>query len=516
VLECCVVARQGRVKTAARTPVRAFIRPTFVVGLGGSAGSLDALEQFFASAAGDTGMAFVLALQLDPAEREALPELLRRTTSMPVRLLEGSTRPTADTVYVIPPNRGLVIEDNSLRVQPPGREREARAPLDTFFTSLAHERGRQAIGVVLSGASADGAVGLRAIKEAGGAVLVQEPASAARDALPLAALAAVVPDAVAGPDQLPAKLAAIGRGRSPNGGAVAFAEGEATARALARVLDIVRARTEHDLTQHKRSALERGIDRRLAFHRLSGLDAYADHLDADAGEAELLARELLVGAAHFFRDEDAFTVLRDQALPALLEARTGMRTMRAWVAGCSSGEEAYTLAIVIHEALAKLGQSAIAAQVYATDADEGALAIARAGRYSSEIEQHVATSRLSRYFVREEHGYRIKKEIRDTVVFAQHDLSGDPPCRQLDVVSCRGVLAHLPPEQQQRLLPRFRQALVSDGILVLGASESVASSPELFLPVGDGAGVFRCAPADRRYISASTRGDAHRKARPFT
>jgi two-component system CheB/CheR fusion protein len=313
--------------------------------------------------------------------------------------------------------------------------------------------------------------------------------------MPLAALGAVVPDGVAGPAQLPAKIAAtIGRRRPADRTPEAATDGEAAARALGRVLSIVHERTGHDVAQYKRSALERRLDQRLALHQLADLDAYADFLDGHPEEAELLAGELLVGLTHFFRDAHAFDVLRDQALPALLASRTDIRTVRAWVAGCSSGEEAYSLAIVLHEVLAKLGKSDVRVQINATDIDEGAIAIASAGRYSDEIEQHVAHDRLSRHFVREEHGYRIKKPIRDSVVFTTHDLVNDPPFRHLDVLSCRNVLALLPTEQQSALLSRFRTALTGDGLLILGETDAAASARELFAPVGTKAKIFRARP----------------------
>jgi two-component system CheB/CheR fusion protein len=466
-----------------------------VVGLGGSADGLEELEQFFSSTPEDTGMAYVLVTHIDADDKALSPERIQRATKMPVRLIQDGARPLANTVYVIPPNRRLLIEDNMLRLGAPGRRSGARNLIDTFFISLAHERGQAAIGVVLSGAGSDGAAGLRAIKESGGAALVQEPSSAALDAMPLAALGAVVPDGVAGPAQLPAKIAAtIGRRRPADRTPEAATDGEAAARALERVLGIVHERTGHDVAQYKRSALERRLDQRLALHQLADLDAYADFLDGHPEEAELLAGELLVGLTHFFRDAHAFDVLRDQALPALLASRTDIRTVRAWVAGCSSGEEAYSLAIVLHEVLAKLGKSDVRVQINATDIDEGAIAIASAGRYSDEIEQHVAHDRLSRHFVREEHGYRIKKPIRDSVVFTTHDLVNDPPFRHLDVLSCRNVLALLPTEQQSALLSRFRTALTGDGLLILGETDAAASARELFAPVGTKAKIFRARP----------------------
>ncbi|KAB2897352.1 MAG: chemotaxis protein CheB, partial [Kofleriaceae bacterium] len=272
---------------------------------------------------------------------------------------------------------------------------------------------------------------------------------------------------------------------------VAASDG-ADSDALMRVLAIVRERTGHDLSQYKHTAIERRLARRLIVHRLDDLEAYVEYLAANPEEAELLFRELLIGVTHFFRDEDAFLVLRDAAVPALLDARPDARALRAWVAGCSTGEEAYSLAIVLHEVIrARAGASPVAVQIYATDIDDEAVATARAGRYSQDIEQHVSSERLARYFVREDHGYRIKKEIRDTVVFAKHDLINDPPFTHLDILSCRNVLIYLQPALQRELLPRFHYALGPGGLLVLGVSESVGATADLFAPVDAKAKVFR-------------------------
>jgi two-component system CheB/CheR fusion protein len=465
-----------------------------VVGLGGSAGGLEAFEQFFASTARDTGMAFVVVTHLDPDHKALLPELIQRTTAMPVRLAVDGLRLSADTVYVIPPKRVLTVEGDVLRLRVTPNQRGPRTPIDGFFRSLAHEWGVKAIGVVLSGMGSDGASGLRAIKEGGGIALVQDPESAAFDPMPLAAIDAVTVDAIAPPDLLPERIAALAGG-SPSRPAqtqeVSTAAAVEAAAGIDRVLEIVHRRTGHDLSQYKRSSIERRLERRLAVHRLATFDAYADYLEANPEEAELVFRELLIGVTHFFRDEDAFLVLRDQALPAMLASRPARRGLRAWVAGCSSGEEAYSLAITIQEALARTGNQGVAVQIYATDIDEGAIGIARAGRYSDEITHHVSAERLARYFVREDGGYRIRKQIRETVVFAQHDLITDPPFTQIDVLCCRNVLIYLQPVLQHQLLPRFHYALAVGGVLVLGVSESVASSAELFEPVDAKAKVFR-------------------------
>jgi two-component system CheB/CheR fusion protein len=490
------MAVQRRTSSRVSAQRRGRRRPTFIVGIGGSAGGLEALEQFFSGTARDTGLAFVLVTHLDPHHKALLPELIQRTTEMPVRETVDGARVAANTVYVIPPNRDLTIEGDQLRTRPPSSRSGPRTPIDRFFRSLAQEWRSHAIGVVLSGMGSDGAPGLRAIKEAGGLTLVQDPASAAFDSMPLAALDAVAVDAVGSPDQLPTRIAELVGGSRP-GPAAKQATEPAPSAGLVRVLDIVHQRTGHDLSLYKRTSIERRLERRLAVHRLTTFDAYADYLDANPEEVELAFRELLIGVTHFFRDEDAFLVLRDRALPHLLAARRPPRSLRAWVAGCSSGEEAYSLAIVIREVLETVGAHDVSVQIYATDIDAGAIGTARAGRYSGNIANHVSPERLARHFVREDDGYRIRKEIRDTLVFAQHDLITDPPFTRMDVLCCRNVLIYLQPELQQELLPRFHYALNSGGLLVLGVSESVASAEKLFTPVDSKAKVFRSLDAGR-------------------
>jgi len=464
-------------------------RSSFVVGLGGSAGGLEAFEQFFASTPADTGMAFVVVTHLDPDHKALLPELIQRTTAMPVREIVDGLRLAPNSIYVIPPDRELALDGDVLRLRAPSARRGARAPIDAFFRSLAHERGPAAIGVILSGMGADGAQGLREIEAAGGHALIQDPNDAAFDAMPRAALAAVPAAQLAAPDQLPARITALAA--AEGGGPMRPPAARDATPPLARILDTLQRRTGHDLSLYKPAAIERRLERRVAVHRLASLEAYADYLEQNPEEAALLFRELLIGVTHFFRDEDAFVVLRELALPALLESRRAPRSLRAWVAGCSSGEEAYSLAIVVHEVLARAQARDVAVQIYATDIDANAIAIARAGHYGEEIAEHVSPERLARYFSREDHGYRIRKEIRETVVFAQHDLVSDPPFTRLDVVCCRNVLIYLQPVLQQRLLSRFHYALAPGGLLVLGPSETVSSAAGLFTALDAKAKVFR-------------------------
>ena len=461
-----------------RVAPSALRRPTCVVGIGGSAGSLDAFEQLFAATAPDTGMAFVIVTHLDPDHKTLLAELLQRTTAMPVRQVEDRMRLAPDAVFVIPPNRVLEVEGDLLRLRAAPRT-TPRTPIDAFFRSLARERGEDGIGVVLSGSGEDGAHGLAEIVDAGGAALVQDPTTAAFEAMPRAAIAAVPTAAVAAPEDLPAQIRSL--------------RGEATASigpAVARILELVRRRTGHDLTLYKPSSIVRRIERRVAAIQAASIEDYTAYLEVNPDEADLVFRELLIGVTQFFRDPGTFAVLRDLALPSLVAAKRQPRTLRAWVAGCSTGEEAYSLAIAVHEVLAAAKADDVSVKIYATDIDDNAIAAARAGCYPHEIAEHVTAERLARYFTREERGYRIRKQIRDMLVFAKHDLIADPPFTRLDVLSCRNVLIYMQPSLQQQLIPKFHYALLPGGLLVLGAAET-ATLARLFAPVDAQAKVFR-------------------------
>jgi len=448
-----------------------------VVGIGGSAGSLDALEQLFAATAPDTGMAFVVVTHLDPDHKTLLAELLQRTTAMPVRQIEDGLRLTPDAVFVIPPNRVLEVDGELLRLRPASRA-APRTPIDAFFRSLAHEHGDNAVGLVLSGSGEDGARGLAAIVEAGGAALVQEPTTAAFEAMPRAAIAAVPTAVVAAPEALPEQLGTL-RGDATT----------TTGPVVARILELVRRRTGHDLNLYKPSSIVRRIERRIAAVQAASIEDYAAYLEANPDEADLVFRELLIGVTQFFRDPETYAVLRDLALPALVATKREPRTFRAWIAGCSTGEEAYSLAIVIHEVFQAARADDVSVKIYATDLDDNAIATARAGAYPDQIAAHVTADRLARYFTREERGFRIRKEIRDMVVFAKHDLIADPPFTRLDLLSCRNVLIYMQASLQQELIPKFHYALVAGGLLVLGAAETASS--RLFTAVDAKAKVFR-------------------------
>ncbi len=453
-----------------------------IVGIGASAGGLEAFEQFLKGVPEGSGMAFVIVQHLDPTQPGMLPELLQRATSMPVLQVTDGMPVQPDSVYVIPPGHDLSLLHRVLHLLEPLAPRGLRLPIDLFFRSLADDLQEQSIGVILSGMGSDGTLGLRAIKEKAGLALVQDPASAKFDGMPKSAVDTGLADIVAPADELAEKILAFVR-HLP---AAARAEPvEAPARsALDKVIILIRARTGQDFSLYKKSTISRRIERRMAIHQIGRLPAYVRFLQENPGELDLLFKELLIGVTSFFRDPAVWEALRDRVLPELLAAAPDGATLRAWVAGCSTGEEAYSLAIVFKEALAKLSPpKRCTLQCYATDLDRDAIERARAGFYPENIVADVSEERQDRFFVKEENGYRVKKEVREMVVFAPQNLIMDPPFTRLDLLSCRNLLIYLEPEIQRKLLPLFHYALSPGGVLVLGTAESIGGFTGLFSPI---------------------------------
>jgi len=473
-----------------------------IVGLGASAGGLAALEEFFRHAPTGLGVAYVVVQHLDPEHASVLAELLQRVTSMPVVEVTDGVTVRRDTVHVIPPNREMEVFQGTLLLTVPSAPRGQRMAVDGFFRSLADERGAEAVGVVLSGTGSDGALGLRAIHQAGGTCLVQAPASARFDGMPAAALAAVPESVVATPADLPAQVARClaGRGDGPRRRQTP----RTGAAEVTRVLAMVRAATGRDFSMYRRTSVVRRIERRMATHQLETVGQYLGFLREHPTEVKALFHELLINVTAFFRDPDAFEALRTGVLPRLLEGKQAGEAVRVWVAGCATGEEAYSLAILLREALEE-GHRDLKVQVYATDLDEDAIATARAGVYPPAIEEQVPAERLQRFFVREEAGYRLRKEIRESVVFAVQDLVRDPPFTRLDLVSCRNVFIYMEPALQDRLLTLFHYALAPGGVLFLSPAEGVGERADLFAPVDRRWRLFRAhrSVASARAVLAS-------------
>lgn len=467
-----------------------------LVGIGASAGGLASLEAFFRQMPCDTGMAFLVVQHLDPTKKALLPELLQRSTAMPVQEARQDEPIAANTVYVIPPNRELRVVGHCLKLELPKESRGLRLPVNVLFSSLASACAEEAIAVVLSGMGTDGTLGLQAIKAIGGLTVVQTPESAQFDAMPRSAIDAGCADIVDVPGALPARiLAYIHRTSEP---AQPTDRPMPTPDAVTRldpVLRLLRDQTRHDFSQYKPSTLNRRIERRMAIHGLPTLEDYLQVLAHNPQEVRLLFRELLIGVTEFFRDPATWDALMESALPERLAMASPERPMRVWIVGCSTGEEAYTLAIACAEVLERQspGQH-LSLQIFASDISPDAIAVARLGQYPLSISKVVSETRLAKYFIRHDSHYQIHPSIREKVLFAQHDVILDPPFTRLDLIACRNLLIYFDLALQRRLLPLFHYSLRPDGLLLLGSSETIGRLNHLFTPVVPKVRLYRRKP----------------------
>ncbi|MFO7528930.1 MAG: chemotaxis protein CheB [Marinobacter sp.] len=469
-----------------------------IVGIGASAGGLASLEDFFRNTPCNTGMAFLVVQHLDPTQKALLPELLQRYTEMPVYEAEQNMPVRANSIYVIPPNRELRVLDNTLKLDQPAQPRGMRLPINVLFSSLASAQNEQAIAVVLSGMGSDGTLGLQAIKATGGLSVVQLPGSAQFDAMPKSAIAAGCADIVAPAGELPARiLAYVRRVPEPDQGPEQGHTARASLKRLDPILHLLREQTGHDFSLYKPTSLNRRIERRMAIHRISELADYTRFLAANKQEVQLLFRELLIGVTQFFRDPDTWNYLIEEGLPELLARQSPELKLRAWVVGCSTGEEAYSLAIVFTEALEQAGQGRDPdLQIFASDINPEAIAIARKGQYPLSIEDTVSETRLARFFTKHDNHYQIRPSIRDKVLFARHDVILDPPFTQLDLIACRNLLIYFDLTLQRRILPLFHYSLRPNGLLMLGSSETVGRLSHLFAPLKPKIRLYRSKPYD--------------------
>jgi len=472
-----------------------------IVGIGASAGGLEALEQFLESVPAGSGMAFVIVQHLDPTHKGIMSELLQRVTAMPVVQVRNRTKVQPDGVYVIPPNKDMAIRQGVLYLKPPAAPRGLRLPVDFFLRSLADDRQEHSIGVILSGMGSDGTLGLRAIKEKAGLALAQDPATARFDSMPRSAIDAGLVDIVAAAGNLPARILAYLERTPLIRTSDAVLEGKATG-ALEKILRLLRSRSGHDFSLYKRNTIVRRIERRMGLHPIGKMATYVLYLQDNEQELDLLFKELLIGVTRFFRDPAVWDQLREQVLPDLLASRaTRPAALRAWVPGCSIGEEAYSLAIVLKEAAERLKlKEPFTMQIFATDLDRDAIDKARQGRFPENIAADVTPERLRRFFTKEDDGYRMCKEIREMVIFAPQDIVLDPPFTKLDILSCRNLLIYLIPAVQKKLIPLFHYSLKPGGILMLGSAETVGANSELFLPLSGKSRLFRRTEATVRSV----------------
>ena len=452
-----------------------------IVGLGASAGGLEAFEQFFSQMPPKSGLAFVLVSHLDPGHVSILTEILQRSTAMPVLEAQDQMVVVPDTVYVIPPNRDMAIFRGALQLSVPEEPRGQRMPIDAFLRSLAEDQGERAVGIVLSGTGTDGSLGLRAILGAGGVTLVQEPGTAKYDGMPSSAIKAGYATHVLPVEKMPAALIAGVRMHVVHPDAH-LSSTQVPPGGMNRLLSLLRTATGHDFSLYKKSTIGRRIERRMAQHELTDVEVYSRYLKEHPAEAQALVKELLINVTSFFRDPEAFVVLKQEILPQLFADKPEDYVFRVWVAGCASGEEAYSIAMLLREFMDE-SEREFKVQIYATDLDDDAIAVARAGLYPPNVAADLSPERLRRFFVKEDAGYRIKKAVREMVVFAIQNVIKDPPFTKLDLASCRNLMIYLEPELQDRLIPAFHYALKPGGVLFLSPSESIGRHPELFSPL---------------------------------
>jgi two-component system, chemotaxis family, CheB/CheR fusion protein len=474
-------ARKDSAKTPAAPEAQEAPAAGFsIVGLGASAGGLEAFEQFFRLVPPDTGMAFVLVSHLDPTHVSILTEILQRAAVIPVIEAQDQMKVMPNRVYVIPPNRDMAIFHGALQLSVPEAPRGQRMPIDAFLRSLAEDQGERAIGIILSGTGTDGTLGLRAIQGAGGISLVQEPATLKYDGMPTSAIQAGYATYILPVEKMPEQLLGIAHNLVVQQEKPLSTPGKTGS--MNRILMLLRSATGHDFSQYKKSTIGRRIERRMSQHTIEDMEIYARYLKEHPAEVQALFKEMLINVTSFFRDPEAFAALKHDILPQLFAGKTEGYVFRVWVAGCATGEEAYSIAMLLREHMDETHQE-FKVQLYSTDLDGDAIAVARIGIYPPNIAQDVHPERLRRFFIKEDAGYRVKKEIREMVVFATQNVIKDPPFTKLDLLSCRNLMIYLEPELQNRLIPAFHYALKPGGVLFLSPSESIGNHPELFAPL---------------------------------
>ncbi len=450
-----------------------------IVGIGVSAGGLEALEQFFENMPKGNGMAYVVIQHLDPDHESMMPELLQR--SSPMKVFQATDRIVVkpNQVYVIPPNKSMSILNGTLHLFEPIETRGLRLPIDYFFRSLAIDQKEKSIGIVLSGMGSDGSLGFKAIKEVNGFLLVQEPADAKFEAMPRSAIDAVQVDIVAPANELPRRLMESLK-HIPKGYSNSISDKKDTSN-LEKIIILLRAQTGHDFSLYKKKTLFRRIERRMDVHQIDKIHNYVRFLQENPKETDILFKELLIGVTNFFRDVAVWENLKTKILPELFDKSPNGYTFRAWVAGCSTGEEAYTLAIIFSEAYDMIvPKKKFRLQIFASDLEIDAIELARKGEYSSGIVADVSPERIKKFFTVNGTGFKISSSIREMVVFAQHNVIKDPPFTKLDLLSCRNMLIYMEPELQKKLMILFHYSLCPGGIMLLGSAENESSGNGFF------------------------------------
>ncbi|MFO7803106.1 MAG: CheR family methyltransferase [Desulfovermiculus sp.] len=448
-----------------------------VVGLGASAGGLEALKAFFSQVPADSGMAFIVMMHLAPDQPSMLPELLQKVADVPVNMASDGQPLLPNHVYIVPPRSEISIYNNVIQLLAPV-DKAFSLPIDFFFRTLAADRQSRAAAVILSGTGSDGSVGLKEVKDHEGLVLAQSEESAKHDGMPRSARATGLVDMILGPEQMAEKL--ISYFKQPSQASSKDAEDGPQGDWLQKIFALLRVQAGQDFSFYKANTIQRRISRRMLLNQIEEYETYLAFLRQDPGELNTLFQELLIGVTNFFRDPESFEVLKNEVLPKALAELQDDACFRVWVPGCSSGEEVYSLAITILECLDDFAGKRISVQLFGTDIDQRAIAKAREGRYPESIQADVSQERLDRFFYSEGNAYRVRKDLRDTVIFSVQNVLKDPPFSRLNLLSCRNLLIYLNTEAQKRLLPLFHYTLSPGGILMLGSSETIGGFNNLF------------------------------------
>jgi two-component system CheB/CheR fusion protein len=482
--------KRKAVKKAAPAKAIEETGPLCMVGIGASAGGLEALEGLFSKMPSDTDMAFVVIQHLAPKHKSIMGSLLQKHTRMNILQMEDGMKVEPNCIYLNPPDKDVSVLNGSLYLSDPQESHSVRLAIDFFFRSLAVDQREKAVCIILSGTGSDGTMGIKAVKGEGGMTMVQDEKQAKYDSMPRSAVNTGLVDFVLPVEKMPSELSRYVKHPYLKGADKAVTPRQEHINTLKKIFLVIRSATGHDFSNYKMNTIRRRIERRMAVHQIDRITEYLRYLQENPSEVETLYKEMLISVTNFFRDPDAFDLLSKKTIPDLLKRKKPEDPLRIWVPGCATGEEAYSIAMLVHEAMDKYNKH-LNVQIFATDIDAESIEFARAGVYPESIEADVTKKRLTRFFTKVDSTYAVKKKVRESVVFAAQNLIKDPPFSKLDLLSCRNLLIYMDSVLQKKVLPLFHYVLNHDGILFLGTSESIGEFADFFSPISTKWKIFK-------------------------
>ena len=464
-----------------------------IVGIGASAGGMEAIETFFSTMPGTARMAFVIIQHLSPSHKSLMSALLAKHTSLKVMEAEDGIKIEPGCVYINPPDRNMALINGRLCFMELPAARELRLSIDYFFRTLAEDRLEKAICIILSGTGSDGTLGVKAVKEKGGLVMVQTPESAKYDGMPRSAISAGLADYVLPPENMPAQLMKYLQHPYMEQTSEIVSDEDGFQNYVQKIFVLIRLHTGHDFSHYKISTVRRRIARRMAVHQIDSIGNYLRYLQENPQETELLFKDLIIGVTRFFRHPEAFDILKESVIPAMLENKNPDSEIRVWVPACSTGEEAYSIAIIFAEVMEMLKKH-FEIRIFASDIDSEAITHARTGKYPDSIAGDISPDRLNHFFTKEDNGYKVRKAVRESVVFSIHNIIKDPPFSKTDMVSCRNLMIYMDSVLQKKMLSLFHYSLNENGILMLGTSETIGGASDLFSSIDVKEKIYRRKP----------------------